>query len=127
VSRGSRTAVLESDAWADEFTQRTSDRTATLDRAEPSPRKQPRYHVVLWDDDEHTFDYVIRMMRSLFGYSDERANQLADDVDRAGRAVCLTTSREHAELKRDQIHAFGRDTLVTSCLGSMSSTIEPSE
>jgi ATP-dependent Clp protease adaptor protein ClpS len=37
----------------------------------------------------------------------------------------LTTTREHAELKRDQIHAFGKDALVGDCKGSMSSSIEP--
>ena len=25
------------------------------------PKRQPRYHVILWDDDEHSYDYVIRM------------------------------------------------------------------
>jgi hypothetical protein len=35
--------------------------------------------------------------------------KLATEVDRTGRAVILTTTREHAELKRDQIHAFGAD------------------
>lgn len=88
-------------------------------------QRQPRYHVVLWDDDEHTYDYVIRMMRKLFGHSTERGLLIAQQVDSDGRAICLTTTLEHAELKRDQIHAFGRDGLIQSCLGSMSCTIEP--
>ena len=32
-----------------------------------------------------------------------------------------------AELKRDQIHAFGADPWITRCQGSMSATIEPAE
>jgi len=91
------------------------------------PKKQPRYHVVLWDDDDHTYDYVIKMMRQLFRYSMERAFEIACQVDKTGRAICLTTTKEHAELKRDQIHAFGRDTLLARCKGSMSATIEPAE
>ena len=67
------------------------------------PRRQPRYHVRLWDDDKHTFTYVIRMMRELFGYTLEQAQLLAEHVDRSGSAICLTTTREHAELKQDQI------------------------
>jgi ATP-dependent Clp protease adaptor protein ClpS len=40
--------------------------------------------------------------------------------------IVLTTTKEHAELKRDQIHAFGPDPLSSrSCAGSMSSVIEP--
>lgn len=89
------------------------------------PRRQPRYHVLLWDDDDHTYEYVIRMLKELFGHPAEKGFQLAQQVDRAGKAICLTTTREHAELKRDQIHAFGRDPLIAHCRGSMSSTIEP--
>jgi ATP-dependent Clp protease adaptor protein ClpS len=88
------------------------------------PRRQPRYHVVLWDDDEHSYEYVIRMMRQLFGHSPETGYQIAKLVDRSGRAICLTTTREHAELKRDQIAAFDRDELVGS-RGSMIASIEP--
>ncbi len=89
------------------------------------PKRQPRYNVILWDDSEHTFDYVIQMMQQLFGHTLERALQLAKEVDSSGRAICLTTTLEHAELKRDQIHAFGKDPMATKCSGSMSSSIEP--
>ena len=89
------------------------------------PKRQPRYHVVLWDDSEHTFEYVIMMMQQLFGFTFERGWQFAKEVDSNGRAICLTTTKEHAELKRDQIHAFGKDPLATKCSGSMSCSIEP--
>ncbi|MCA9122636.1 MAG: ATP-dependent Clp protease adaptor ClpS [Planctomycetaceae bacterium] len=91
----------------------------------PRPKRQPRYHVILWDDDEHTYDYVIQMMRELFGYPEEQGFQIAAGVDQAGRAICLTTTREHAELKRDQIHAYGKDRLIRQCKGSMWASIEP--
>ena len=89
------------------------------------PKQQPRYHVILWDDDDHTYEYVIRMMKELFGHTTERGFQIAEQVDTGGRAVCLTTTREHAELKRDQIHAYGKDSLIGRCQGSMSASIEP--
>ncbi len=41
--------------------------------------------------------------------------------------IVLTTTREHAELKRDQIHAYGKDALIAACKGSMWATIEPTE
>ncbi len=88
-------------------------------------RRQPRYHVILWDDDDHSYEYVVLMMRQLFFHSFEKGFKIAKSVDNAGRAVVLTTTREHAELKRDQIHAFGRDSLIERCKGSMSATIEP--
>lgn len=97
-------------------------------RAErPKRKKQPRYHVILWNDEEHTFDYVIRMMKELFGYAKPQGFKIAKEVDAGGKAICLTTTLEHAELKRDQIHAFGKDVAVATCRGSMSASIEPAE
>ncbi len=89
------------------------------------PKRQPRYHVVLWDSDDHTFEYVIRMMQELFFHSKTQGRMIANEVDARGRAICLTTTREHAELKRDQIHAFGRDPGSEQCAGSMKASIEP--
>jgi ATP-dependent Clp protease adaptor protein ClpS len=94
---------------------------------ETKPRRQPRYHVILWDDDDHTYEYVIRMMQELFSHSAEKGFQIAETVDKTGRAICLTTTKEHAELKRDQVHAFGKDALMPRCQGSMRATIEPEE
>ncbi len=91
------------------------------------PRRQPRYQVILWNDEDHTYPYVIIMLMELFGHPAEKGFQLAEEVDTKGQAVVLTTTLEHAELKRDQIHAFGKDDLIDSCQGSMWSTIEPIE
>ena len=100
-------------------------RAEVREKEQSKSKRQPRYHVMLWDDDDHSYDYVIRMMQKLFGHPVERGMQIAVEVDTAGRAVCLTTTREHAELKRDQIHAFGRDGLIERCQGSMTASIEP--
>jgi ATP-dependent Clp protease adaptor protein ClpS len=85
--------------------------------------RQPRYNVILWDSDGHTFDYVEKMLRELFGHQPEQCKEIAKSVDADGKAVVLTTTKEHAELKRDQVHAYGKDNLEGS-KGSMWSTIE---
>ncbi len=97
---------------------------ATPDRGKHT-KKQPPYHVILLDDDDHTYDYVVGMLRKLFGHPTEEAFQLACEVDGIGRVVVDTTTLERAELKRDQIHAFGRDWRLRRCVGSMTSIIEP--
>ncbi len=97
------------------------------ERQKGRPKRQPRYHVVLWNDDDHTYAYVIAMLMELFGHPPERGYQLAKQVDTEGRAVVLTTTREHAELKRDQIHAYGRDGLIDESKGSMWATVEADE
>ena len=89
------------------------------------PKRQPKYHVLLWNDDDHTYEYVVTMLREVFGHPVEKGFQLAKEVDASGRAIVLTTTMEHAELKRDQIHAYGKDPLIEACEGSMSASIEP--
>jgi ATP-dependent Clp protease adaptor protein ClpS len=97
------------------------------ERDEKKPKKQPPYHVILWNDDDHTYEYVIAMLMRLFGFPVEKGYLLAKEVDTQGRVILLTTTKEHAELKRDQIHAFGKDELIEDCKGSMTATIEPAE
>src|SRR4051812_26958469 len=99
--------------------------TTTLPREkeEQKTKRQPPYNVVLLNDDDHSFDYVIAMLQQLFGHPREKGYQMAYEVHTRGRVIVATTSMERAELKRDQIHAFGPDPLIPRCKGSMSATI----
>ena len=93
---------------------------------EEKVKRQPPYNVVLLNDDDHTFDYVIAMLQQLFGYPREKGFQMALEVHQTGRVIVLTTTKEHAELKQDQIHAFGPDPFSSrECQGSMTAIIEP--
>lgn len=89
------------------------------------PRRQPPYHVILLNDDDHTYEYVIEMLGKLFGHGLQKAFLLAEEVDTAGRVIVDTTTMERAELKREQIIAFGADWRIPRCKGSMSALIEP--
>jgi len=90
-------------------------------------RRQPPYNVILLNDDDHTYEYVILMLQELFAYPVEKGFELAQEVDRTGRAVVCTTSMERAELKQEQIHAYGPDPRIPDCKGSMYAEIEPAE
>jgi ATP-dependent Clp protease adaptor protein ClpS len=83
------------------------------------------YHVVLLDDDEHTYDYVIEMLQKLFFLSIETALQHAIEVDKTGRTVVITCERLEAEFGRDQIHAFGADPRMPKSKGSMTAVVVP--
>jgi ATP-dependent Clp protease adaptor protein ClpS len=95
--------------------------------SEVTDREQltPLYHVVLLDDDDHTYDYVIEMLVRLFIFSADRAFQHAVEVDTTGRTILLTLALEEAEFARDQIHAYGPDWRMPRSKGSMSAVIEP--
>lgn len=90
-------------------------------------KRQPPYHVILRNDDDHTYEYVIEMLKELFGHPIEKGFMLARQVDTQGRAVVCTTSLEHAELKQEQIHAYGPDPRIPRSAGSMTAEIEPAE
>lgn len=95
-------------------------------QTEQATRVAPLWNVVLLNDDDHTYEYVIEMLVELFAHPVERAFQMAVEVDSAGRVIVDTTSKERAELKQEQIHAYGRDWRLARSAGSMSAEIEPS-
>lgn len=101
--------------------------TLTLPQRERRTRQPRLWNVVLLNDDDHSYDYVIEMMRKLFGHSDEHAMRIALTVDKDGRAVCATFHKELAELKMELVHAFGKDRRIASCAGAMSAIIEPAD
>lgn len=94
---------------------------------EQRTKRQPPYNVILLNDDDHSYEYVIEMLKALFGHPVEKGFQLAKLVDTTGRAIVCTTSLERAELKRDQIHAYGADPRIQRCKGSMTAELEPAE
>jgi len=88
-------------------------------------RLAPQWHVILLDDDDHTYDYVIEMLMRVFDHSLETAFQMAEEVDGQGRVIVDTTTKERAELKQEQVHAYGPDWRIPRCAGAMSCVIEP--
>jgi ATP-dependent Clp protease adaptor protein ClpS len=87
--------------------------------------KSPLYRVVLLDDDDHTYDYVIEMLQKIFIFTSEQALRHAEEVDDQGRTALITCELSEAEFGRDQIHGFGPDWRLPRSKGSMSAVIEP--
>lgn len=86
----------------------------------------PLWNVVLLDDNDHSYDYVIEMLQSVFGHNPTLAFKMAVEVDTSGRVVVFTGPLEHAETKRDRIHNFGSDHRIQRSKGSMSAILEQS-
>ncbi|MEM7384347.1 MAG: ATP-dependent Clp protease adaptor ClpS [Verrucomicrobiota bacterium] len=85
------------------------------------------WQVVLLDDDDHTYDYVIEMLMTIFGHPVELAYKMACEVDARKRVVVDIDTKEAAELKAKEITDFGPDWRLDRSVGSMSATIEPVE
>ena len=103
----------------------TSTIARPREKREQKTKGLPPYNVVLLDDNDHSFEYVIVMLKTLFGHPPEKGYKMAMEVHTTGRVIVATTNLEEAELKRDQIQAFGPDPLILRCKGSMSATVEP--
>jgi ATP-dependent Clp protease adaptor protein ClpS len=98
-------------------------------RARPAsramPQLEPMFNVILLDDDQHTYEYVVEMLCTLFGHAFETSYLMACEVDRSGRVIVFTSDRKEAADRRDAIQTFGADPLLPGSSGSMGAEIEP--
>ena len=119
----------EVDAGGPDSIVSTASATATATRpgtgTRSETRKQPPYNVIILNDEEHTFDYVIELLTKLFAHSVGAAKDLTWRIHTAGRAVVYTTHKEKAELKRDQVLAYGADPRMSESKGPLGCYIEP--
>lgn len=104
-----------------------STSTVALPEVDESTQQQLEklYHVILLNDEDHTYDYVIEMLGSVFGFSETKAYSHAVEVDTRGTTILRTCKLEEAETKRDQIHAYGPDWRLPRSHGSMAAIVEP--
>ena len=99
----------------------------TQTRSEQQTKRPWLWNVVLLNDEHHTYEYVIDMCQKVFAHTVERGHAIACRVDKQGRAVLLTTHKELAELKCEQVITFGKDHLIAQSKGAMGVIIEPAE
>jgi ATP-dependent Clp protease adaptor protein ClpS len=94
-------------------------------REDTTEMRAPLYNVILLNDDDHSYDYVIEMLQKLFFFAHAQAYAHAVEVDFTGRTVVFTGSLEEAQFGQSQIHAFGADPRIPHCRGAMRAIIEP--
>lgn len=90
-------------------------------------RKEKLYHVIMLNDEEHTYDYVIEMLQKIFNFPYATAVQHTMEADQTGSSILITCGLEKAERKRDQIHAYGPDWRLPQSRGSVAALVEPAE
>lgn len=101
--------------------------TSIEEAVEERTELAPRWNVVLLDDDDHSYEYVVEMLGALFGHTTQTAYRMAVEVDATGRVIVWTGSREVAEFKQERVHAYGADAHIPECKGSMTAVLEPTE
>lgn len=65
------------------------------------------WQVVVWNDPVNLMSYVVRVFRTYFGYSVERATQLMLAVHHDGHAIVATGPRETMEVHAQAMHDYG--------------------
>jgi ATP-dependent Clp protease adaptor protein ClpS len=103
----------------------TSTVPEVANQSQNQDKTAPLYNVVLLNDDDHSYDYVIEMLQRLFCFSAQQAYEHAVEVDSRQRTVLITCGLPEAEFGRDQVLAYGPDPRIPHCKGSMSALVEP--
>ena len=77
----------------------TSPETGTI----TNTRAEDLYHVIILNDDEHSYEYVIEMLQSVFGISYSAAVAHTTEADSTGSSIVMTCGLEEAERRRDGV------------------------
>ena len=64
----------------------------------PLPAQADYLQLVIYDDDQTPQDFVVGLVRSVFGQSSNDANSVMATVERRGKAVCGTYPRAAADV-----------------------------
>ena len=65
------------------------------------------WNVVVWDDPVNLMNYVVYVLRKVFGYNRSLAEKLMLEVHNDGKSLVATEDREQAELHVHQLHTYG--------------------
>ena len=93
----------------DNKTSHMSKHTIEKEQSQSKSKKLPPYAVIIYNDNEHSFPYVIDCFQKVFRYQTLKSTMLAKTIHQNGQAIVWTGSKEVAELKRDQIIGMGPD------------------
>lgn len=112
---------------SDTITPSPHTKTRTTTRTAKTPKRPSLWHVLILDDDDHTYEYVMEMLICLFGHTAEKAFSIAEQIDSEGRAVCATMHLELAELRKEQVTGYGADPRLDASAGPMTARLIPAE
>jgi ATP-dependent Clp protease adaptor protein ClpS len=79
------------------------------EETEQRTRLCPMYVIVVFNDDDHSFDYVVELFMKVFRYQVEKCVQLAIRIHNEGLTVVWSGTRELGELKLEQLRNGGPD------------------
>jgi ATP-dependent Clp protease adaptor protein ClpS len=100
-------------------------RPRSLPETDDQVRLLPPYHVILENDDHHTFEFVIDVLRKVFRFTEQVATLHAMEAHTKGRAIVWTGAKEVAELRVEQMLGFSEILASGQKLGPLGVSMEP--
>ena len=92
---------------------------------ETRTKRQPPYAVILHNDDSNTMEFVVFVLRKVFGYTVEKCVKLMLEAHEKGKAAVWIGALEVAELKAEQIRAEGADPDAVKAGHPLGVSVEP--
>ncbi len=77
-------------------------------RQQQDTRLEPRYRILIHNDEVTPFDYVIRILERVFALSEELADHVAMTAHEEGVAIVLVRPRSEAEKLIAMAHTAAR-------------------
>jgi ATP-dependent Clp protease adaptor protein ClpS len=79
-----------------------------VEKPRPKTRRPQLYHVVLYNDDYTTMEFVVHVLESVFDKGPAEAYRIMMEVHTRGRGVCGAYTWEVAETKVSTVHELAR-------------------
>ena len=70
---------------------------------------QKNWRVVLYNDEEHTYDYVVEMLMEICRFSRNQAFRCAVEIDLTGKSAVFYGKKDDCEVVAAKIHGWGPD------------------
>lgn len=80
--------------------------------------------VVLFNDEDHTYDYVCEMLSHCCKISKSQAFKCAVEVDMAGKTIVYYGTAKECQKVSEKINTYGPDHRMPRSMGSMGSEVE---
>jgi ATP-dependent Clp protease adaptor protein ClpS len=103
----------------------TTVRPKARPETDDETRLLPPYHVILENDDHHTFEFVISVLQKVFRVTEQQATVFAMEAHTKGRAIVWTGAKEVAELRVEQMLGFSETLQSGRKLGPLGVYLEP--
>lgn len=80
-----------------------------VEETEHRPRLSPMHVIIVYNDDDHTFEYVVELFAEVLRYHAQKCVDLAIRIHKEGRTIVWNGTKELGELKIEQLRNGGPD------------------